>query len=312
MPASKVPIYSALVANFLIAVTKFIAAGITGSSAMISEGIHSVVDAGNEVLLLYGLKRSKKPASEKRPFGYGKELYFWAFIVSVLIFAVGGGISFYEGVTHLQHPEVVRDPKWNYIVLGFAFVFDGISFITAIREFNRQRGPIPFWKAVRVSKDPSTFVVLFEDAADVLGLIVAFLGIYLGHLYQNPLFDGAASMIIGVILTSISILLARESRSLLMGESADPKLLGQVAALVNGDPAICQIRHALSTYMGPEELLILLKVQFSEELTSAEMVTAIRRLRNSVKKDIPSVKQLYIEPAAPEPAAPRNEKLPGA
>ncbi len=300
MAASKVPIYSALIANFLIAVTKFIAAGITGSSAMISEGIHSVVDAGNEVLLLYGLKQSKKPATEKRPFGNGKELYFWAFIVSVLIFAVGGGISFYEGITHLQHPEVIRAPKWNYIVLGFAFVFDGISFITAIREFNRQRGAVPFWKAVRVSKDPSTFVVLFEDAADVLGLIVAFLGIYLGHLYQNPIFDGAASMIIGVILTGISIILARESRSLLMGESADPKLLSRVAGLVNGDPAIRQISHALSTYMGPEEVLILLKVHFSEELSSAEMVTTIRRLRTSVKKDIPSVKQLYIEPTAPE------------
>jgi cation diffusion facilitator family transporter len=169
MAASKIPIYSALAANFLIAITKFIAAGITGSSAMISEGIHSVVDTGNEILLLYGMHRSKQPADNIRPFGYGKELYFWAFIVSVLIFAVGGGISFYEGVTHIQHPEEITDPKWNYIVLAFAFVFDGISLITAYTEFNRQRGKMPFWKAIKESKDPSTFVVLFEDAADVLG-----------------------------------------------------------------------------------------------------------------------------------------------
>jgi cation diffusion facilitator family transporter len=294
--ASKVPIYSALIANFLIAITKFVAAGVTGSSAMISEGIHSLVDTFNEILLLYGIHKSKKPADAARPFGYGKELYFWAFIVSVLIFAVGGGISFYEGVTHIQHPEIIKDPKWNYIVLAFAFVFDGISFITAFKEFNKQRGSIPFWKFVNLSKDPSTFVVVFEDAADVLGLIVAFLGVFLGHQLNNPYFDGAASIIIGLLLTFISIMLARESRSLLMGETADKSLLDKISVIVKKDPAIKDVQSPLSMYMAPEEVLVLLKVNFERELNSNEIASSIQRIRENVQREHPDVKQLYIEP----------------
>jgi cation diffusion facilitator family transporter len=294
--ASKVPIYSALIANFLIAVTKFVAAGVTGSSAMISEGIHSLVDTGNEILLLYGIHRSKKPADAARPFGYGKELYFWAFIVSILIFAVGGGISFYEGVTHIQHPEPMRDPKWNYYVLGFAFVFDGISFITAIKEFNRQRGSVPFWKFVNISKDPTTFVVVFEDAADVLGLIVAFLGVFLGHQLNNPYFDGAASIIIGILLTFISVMLARESRSLLMGEPADQSLLDEISVVVKSDPSIRNSQLPLSMYMAPEEVLVLLKVSFNPELQSNEIAVSIQRVRESIQRQYPNVKQVYIEP----------------
>jgi cation diffusion facilitator family transporter len=294
--ASKVPIYSALIANFLIAITKFVAAGVTGSSAMISEGIHSLVDTFNEILLLYGIHKSKKPADAARPFGYGKELYFWAFIVSVLIFAVGGGISFYEGVTHIQHPEIIKDPKWNYIVLAFAFVFDGISFITALKEFNKQRGSIPFWKFVNLSKDPSTFVVVFEDAADVLGLIVAFLGVFLGHQLQNPYFDGAASIIIGLLLTFISVMLARESRSLLMGETAEESLLDKISVIVKKDPAIKDVQSPLSMYMAPEEVLVLLKVNFERELNSNEIASSIQRIRENVQREHPDVKQLYIEP----------------
>jgi cation diffusion facilitator family transporter len=294
--ASKVPIYSALIANFLIAITKFVAAGVTGSSAMISEGIHSLVDTFNEILLLYGIHKSKKAADAARPFGYGKELYFWAFIVSVLIFAVGGGISFYEGVTHIQHPEIIKDPKWNYIVLAFAFVFDGISFITALKEFNKQRGSIPFWKFVNLSKDPSTFVVVFEDAADVLGLIVAFLGVFLGHQLQNPYFDGAASIIIGLLLTFISVMLARESRSLLMGETAEKSLLDKISVIVKKDPAIKDVQSPLSMYMAPEEVLVLLKVNFERELNSNEIASSIQRIRENVQREHPDVKQLYIEP----------------
>jgi cation diffusion facilitator family transporter len=301
--ASKVPIYSALIANFLIAVTKFIAAAVTGSSAMISEGIHSLVDTGNEIFLLYGMKRSKKPADETRPFGYGKELYFWAFIVSVMIFAVGGGLSFYEGVTHILHPEQMTDPKWNYIVLAFAFVFDGISLITAIKEFNRQRGSTSFWAFVRISKDPSTFVVVFEDAADVLGLMVAFFGVFLGHYLNNPYFDGAASIIIGLLLTFISIMLARESRSLLMGESADAGLLNAIGKIVEKDPAVRSAANQLSMYMAPEELLLLLKVRFESGLTSDEIAISIERVRLSIQEIYPSIKQIYIEPQTEEIAS---------
>ncbi len=259
MAASKIPVYSALAANLAIAITKFIAAGITGSSAMISEGIHSLVDTANEILLLLGISKSKKPPDKNRPFGYGKELYFWAFIVSILIFGLGGGISFYEGITHLQHPSLLTNPKWNYIVLAFAFVFDGISFITALREFNRQRKSMPFWQAVKRSKDPSTFVVLFEDAADLLGLIVAFLGIFLGHTFHNPYFDGIASILIGIILTVISLLLARESRSLLMGESIDESILKEVIRIAEADRSVKVINgNPPSMYMAPEEIILLL------------------------------------------------------
>jgi len=296
MAASKIPLYSALAANLAIAITKFIAAGITGSSAMISEGIHSVVDTANEVLLLFGIHKSKKPANEKRPFGYGKELYFWAFIVSILIFGIGGGISFYEGITHLQHPSIIEDPKWNYIVLGIAFVFDGISFITALREFNRQRTGTPFWSAVRASKDPSTFVVLFEDAADLLGLTVAFLGVFLGHYFQDPRFDGIASIMIGIILTAISALLLKESRSLLMGETADPETLREVTKLTEANPSVLKVSPPLSMYMAPEEVILVLPVSFREEVNSREITQAIVQIRKTIQQKFPLFKQIYIEP----------------
>ena len=296
MAASKIPLYSALAANLLIAITKFIAAGVTGSSAMISEGIHSVVDTTNEVLLLYGIHRSKKPADAQRPFGYGKELYFWAFVVSILIFGIGGGISFYEGVTHLQHPSMIEDPKWNYIVLGVAFLFDGISFITAQREFKKQRAGTPFWTAVKQSKDPSTFVVLFEDAADLLGLTVAFLGVFFGHFYQNPYFDGAASIIIGFILMAISGLLIKESRSLLMGETANEQTLQEVTRLTVKHPTVLKVNPPLSMYMGPEEIILLLPVTFREEATAAEITYTIREIRQAIQEQLPHIKQLFIEP----------------
>jgi cation diffusion facilitator family transporter len=298
MAASKLPIYAALGANLAIAIAKFVAAIVTGSSAMISEGIHSLVDTANEILLLLGISQSKKPPDEERPFGYGKELYFWAFIVSILIFGLGGGISFYEGITHLQHPSEITDPLWNYIVLGFAFIFDGISFITALREFNRQRGQLAFWAAVKRSKDPSTFVVLFEDAADLLGLIVAFLGVFLGHFFKNPYFDGVASIVIGLILTAISLLLARESRSLLMGESADSKILDAVTAIAAEDKTVVKVTRPLSMYMAPEEIFMFLTIAFSKDLSTSEITSAIERIRGEIQKRFPVIKRIFIEPRA--------------
>ncbi len=296
MAASKLPIYTALFANICIAVIKFVAAGVTGSSAMVSEGIHSVVDSGNELLLLLGIHKSNKPADEKRPFGYGKELYFWAFIVSLLIFAVGGGISLYEGITHLQHPELIEKPIWNYIVLSIAIVLDGVSFITAIREFNRQRGTLAFWKAVRRSKDPSTFVVLFEDAADVIGLIIAFAGVFLSHQLQNPYLDGVASILIGLLLIAVSVLLAKESRSLLMGEVADQEQVAAIVAVAEADPAVYKVLRAMSMQMAPEEILVLLTIVFEPHLTSMEVAAAINKVRNTIQKADPEFKQVFIEP----------------
>jgi cation diffusion facilitator family transporter len=295
MASSKFPIYSALAANLAIAVTKFIAAAITGSSAMISEGIHSVVDTGNEVLLLLGIHKSKKPPDEVRPFGYGKELYFWAFIVSIMIFGVGGGISFYEGIMHLQHPVMIENAFWNYIVLGFAFLFDGTSFIIALREFNKKRGDQSFWQSVKRSKDPTIFVVLFEDAADVLGLIVALTGILFSKLLNNPFLDGIASIIIGLILTAVSLLLARESRSLLMGESASQGILKAVIKIAESDPAVLKVMHPLSMYLAPEEIILIMGTIFKKELTTQEILLSIERIKDKIQKQFPSIKRIVIE-----------------
>ncbi len=296
MAASKLPIYSALAANLGIAATKFIAASVTGSSAMISEGIHSLVDTLNEILLLIGIKRSHKPADANRPFGYGKELYFWAFIVSILIFGIGGGVSFYEGITHLQHPKSIEDPYWNYVVLGIAFALDGTSFVTALREFNRQRGTTPFWSAVKGSKDPSTFVVLFEDASDLLGLIVAFLGVFLGHQLNNPLFDGIASIIIGLILTAVSLMLARESRSLLMGESMSQETLKRIVTMIEADPAVSAVLESPSMYMAPEEVFLILVIDFNDRLTIDDINRTIPAIRQTIRQQFPLVKRIIIEP----------------
>lgn len=296
MQASKTPIYTALGANLLIAATKLGAAFFTGSSAMMSEGIHSLVDSSNEVLLLLGISRSQKPADEKRPFGYGRELYFWAFVVSLLFFALGGGFSIYEGIEHLMHPEEVKNPIWNYIVLGIAFIFDGISFITAIKEFKRQRGATPFWQAVRQSKDPSTFVVLFEDAADVIGILIAFVGILLGQLLKNPYIDGVASILIGLLLTAVAVLLVRESRSLLMGETPDQSELDKVLQLASDNGAVNKVVSQLSTYLAPEEVILVLKINFKQH-TDIEVVNkAISDIRLNIQAQYPHYKQLFIEP----------------
>lgn len=296
MASSKTAIYSALIANLIIATTKFIAAAITGSSAMFSEGIHSFVDTTNEILLLLGIKKSKKKPDEKRPFGYGRELYFWSFIVSILIFGVGGGISFYEGITHLQHPVNIKDPLWNYVVLGVALLFDGISFIVSLRVFNSHRGDTPFWGAVKKSKDPASFVVLFEDAADVLGVLVAFAGVYLGHLYQNPYFDGIASIIIGLILTFVSVVLTTESRSLLMGETAPPKVLDEVVSIAETHSAVVKVKSHRSMVLGPQEVLLLLQVHFKQDVSSDDIVDVTTEIRKKIQEQHPAFKQIFIQP----------------
>ncbi|MCU7808689.1 MAG: cation diffusion facilitator family transporter, partial [Candidatus Thiodiazotropha sp. (ex Semelilucina semeliformis)] len=218
---SKKVIFAALIGNALISITKFIAAFLTGSSAMLSEGIHSIVDTGNQGLLLYGIARAKRPADENFPFGHGKEIYFWSFIVAILIFALGGGISIYEGIKHISHPEPIENPLINYIVLGLAMVFEGAAWLFAFREFSRAKGKWGYVEAIQRAKDPSIFVVLFEDSAAMLGLMVAFAGVALTQLTGNLLFDGLASVIIGLILVGTAIWLAYETKGLLIGESAN-------------------------------------------------------------------------------------------
>ncbi len=296
MPSSKIAIYSALFANLAIAAVKFIAAGVTGSSAMVSEGIHSVVDTGNEVLLLLGISKSQRPPDKKRPFGYGKDLYFWSFIVSLLIFAVGAGVSFYEGVMHLQHPNEISDPLWNYVVLGFALVFDGTSFIIALKQFNKERGDTPFWQAVEKSKDPTNFVVLFEDAADVVGLLIAFAGVFLGHYFHNALFDGFASIAIGLLLSAVAILLARESYSLLMGETASPEVLEHIMQMASEDENIIQVEHPMSMFLGPEEIVLVLYAVFPDGLTTRELNNTMERIKHRIIEKYPYFKRIIIQP----------------
>lgn len=293
---SNLPIYLALAANVGIAATKFVAAAITGSSAMISEGIHSLVDTTNEFLLLLGIRRSQKPADERRPFGYGRELYFWAYTVSVLIFAIGGGLSFYEGVKHVMHPEPIERPIVNYIVLGVAFLLDGISCISAFREFNKQRGSTPFWQEVRYSKNPAIFVVLFEDVSDLLGLIVAALGIFLGAYFHNPLFDGIASIVIGVILTAVSIVLTRETFSLLMGEAASPAKIEKIREALRTNPAVASVGPTRTIHIAPEEILVVQKVQFKDHMPVPEVAAIIANMKEEIREHVPTATQIFIEP----------------
>jgi len=293
---TKLFIYVALVTDIIIAITKFTVAIITGSSAMFSEGVHSTIDSISQVLLLWGIKKSKKRADELRPFGYGKEIYFWSFIVSLIIFIIGGCVSFYEGILRFKRPASTGSPNLNYLVLAIAFVFTAISAISSFRVFNKERGDKPFWISFKQSKDPATFIVLLGDMGDLLGILVAFVGIYLGHLFKNPYYDGIASMLIGIILIIISILLVNESKSLLMGESINKKILKEIIELTETDIAVVKVKKHLSMYLAPEEVVLQMFTVFKKNLTTHQIAEAIQRVTNLIKERFPRVKQLFIEP----------------
>jgi len=296
MAAYNKTIFAALAANLLIAVIKFISGAVTSSSAMISEGVHSVVDTVNQMLLLFGIRRSRRSPDERRPFGYGKEIYFWSFIVSILIFGVGGCISFYQGIIHIQNPPPLEDPTWNYIVLAFSLIFEGTSLGIAIKEFNKLRGDQSWWTAIHRSKDPASFIVLFEDSAAVCGLAVVALMVYLGHHYNNPYLDGVASLIVGIILTIVSVLLARESRSLLMGEGIAPATQQHIKGLLEKDPDVVKVQHMFSTYQSPEEVMLLLMITFREEMETEDINNAIVRIRKIVTDAYPLIHFIIVQP----------------
>ena len=250
MAHSNITIYGALAANVAIAITKFGVAGISGSSAMLSEAIHSTVDTLNGVLLL-GLRLSERPATEEHPFGHGKELYFWSLIVAVLIFGLGGGISFYEGVVHIRHPAPIADPRWNYLVLAIAFCFEGASLLVALRQFRRENRSGPFWRSLHLSKDPSTYTVLAEDSAALAGLVIAAAGVYFSHRFNAPVIDGAASIVIGLLLAAVAVLLVREARGLLIGEGVrqghrrcDPPVGARTRAGPRRQPAAVHVHRS--------------------------------------------------------------------
>jgi cation diffusion facilitator family transporter len=293
--SSKKAVYAAIGGNLAIAITKFIAAFVTGSSAMLSEGIHSVVDTGNGLLLLFGIRMSNKPADLSHPFGHGKELYFWTLIVAILIFGVGGGMSVYEGINHLKHPAPMRDPLWNYLVLGFALVFEGFAWSVAFKEFRRTQGKMGLWKALRASKDPTTFTVLFEDSAAMLGLLVAFLGIFFGHRLNNPYLDGIAAIIIGLILAVVAVLLAYESKGLLVGEGASRETIESICEIAQNDPAVVRAMPPLTMHFGPQEVLLNLDIKFRNGLSAEEIEAAIDRIEAEIRKRHPEIKRIFIE-----------------
>ena len=292
---SKKVIYAALVGNGLIAITKFVAASITGSSAMLSEGVHSLVDTGNQGLLLYGLKAAKKPADKNFPFGHGKEVYFWSFIVAILIFAVGAGISIYEGVHHILHPSEITNPMINYVVLGLAMIFEGFALTIAALEFGKAKGKMKTFEAVRHGKDPTLFVVLFEDSAAMLGLIIAFAGVLLAQLTGQAWWDGVASVMIGCILAGTAAWLAFETKSLLIGESADEETRRGIREIVAREKGVNRINEVLTLHMGPEYILATLSLEFSDSLSISDVEKIIQSMDMNIKKEYPMVKRVYME-----------------
>ncbi|MEE8333816.1 MAG: cation diffusion facilitator family transporter [Alphaproteobacteria bacterium] len=292
---SKKVIYAALFGNLLIAVTKFAAAAMTGSSAMLSEAVHSVVDTGNQGLLLFGLWRSKRPADAAHPFGYGMELYFWAFVVAIMVFAVGAGVSVYEGISKLRAPEPITSPYVNYIVLGIAMVFEAAAWTVAFREFQKTRGSRSILSEVRRSKDPTVFTVLFEDTAAMLGLVVAFAGIGLGQVFDNPMFDSGASILIGLILAATAVLLAVECKGLLIGEGASRAVIAGIEEIVANRPGILRVNELLTMHLGPDDVLLNLSLDFADELSSVEVEAAISALERDIKQGFPEIRRVFIE-----------------
>ena len=298
MADSRIAVYGAIAANVAIAATKFVVAGITGSSAMLSEGIHSAVDTGNGVLLLIGRRLSERKATPEHPFGHGKELFFWSLIVAVLVFGLGGGLSMLEGIQHIMNPASMRDPKWNYFVLFAAAIFEGTSFTMALRVFLREKGDRPFWAALHASKDPMTYTVLGEDFAALAGLAVAALGIFISHYYNLPQADGAASIAIGVILAGVAVLLIREARGLLIGEGIRPDTAAAIRELLCRHPLVRSVGPLLSMYIGPEQVLLTLDVEFDPKASAASISKAVRSLEQEIRARFDKITRIYIEARA--------------
>jgi cation diffusion facilitator family transporter len=292
---SKKAVVAAILGNMAIAAIKFVAGAMTGSSAMISEGIHSVVDTGNGGLLYHGLNRGARPADEHHPFGHGMEVYFWSLIVAVSIFGIGGGMSIYEGIVHIQHPAKLENPTINYIVLALAMVFESFSFSVAWRVFRKSRGSRHTLSAIHHGKDPSLFTVLFEDTAALLGLVVAFFGVFLSHQLDAPVLDGAASIVIGGILVLAALWLAYESRSLLVGEAADPEVVATVREIALADPSVTGLGVVLTMHLGPDDVLLNIEVQFTPGLPAEDIHTAVHRIEARITDVYPEVSRIFIE-----------------
>lgn len=293
-------LYGALAANLGIAVAKFVAAGISGSSSMATEGVHSLVDSGNQALLLFGQRRAGRPPDAGHPFGYGRELYFWAFVVAILIFAVGAGVSIYEGIVHIQDPHPIADPTINYIVLAIAFALEGTSWAIAVREFDRAGQG--WWQAIRRSKDPPGFIVLFEDSAALVGLVFAAIGVWASGHFGDPRLDGVASIAIGLVLAAVAVLLARESKGLLIGEAADPALIAALRATLDEHACITSVNHVRTVHTGPDAIFVAVSADFDDAMPMGEAETLIEELEDRMKALSPRITSIYIRPEKREQA----------
>ena len=293
--SSKKVIYAALAGNSLITVTKFAAATITGSSAMFSEGIHSLVDTGNQVLLLHGMRKACKPPCDRFPFGHGKEIYFWSFAVAILIFAVGSGVSLYEGIIHTIHPKPIGNPMINYIVLGLALLFEGAAWFFAFTEFTKAKGKWGYIEAVKRGKDPTMFVVLFEDSAALLGIVVAFAGVLLVDLTGILIFDGIASIIIGLILGGTAAWLAYETKGLLIGESANKQVIDGIREIILQYDGIDNLNEVLTMHMGPDFVLVNVSINFRNDILAGDLENIIASMDSQIKVNFPTVKRVFVE-----------------
>jgi cation diffusion facilitator family transporter len=301
MPLSeKLVIYAALGSNLAISVMKFVAALVTGSSSMLTEGIHSLVDTGNQGLLLYGLARSKRPPDAIHPYGYGRELYFWSFVVAVLIFMGGAGVSIYEGLLHVSNPEVMVNPWINFAVLGLAFAIESISWWAAFSRFRETSGAMGWWESIRQSKDPSTFIILLEDSAAQFGIIVAACAIALSLAFDDPRIDGAGSIVIGCVLAFVAVLLARESKGLLIGERANPELNDAISAIAKSEPGVCHVNQVVTLHLAPEQVIATASLAFEDGLTTSDIEDAVVNIEHRTRAAHRQVAGLFVRPQGRE------------
>ena len=295
---NRLVLFAALGANLGIAVAKFVAAAITGSSAMLTEGFHSVVDSTNQLLLLYGQRASRRPPDLVHPIGYGRELYFWSFVVAILNFATGAGLSIYEGIKHIEHPEETKNATVAYAVLGVSFLLEGASWLTAVREFGRAKGPGSWWQEVRRSKDPTSFVVLFEDSAAMFGLIVAAIGVFVAHETRNPMWDGAASIVIGLALAAVAFVLARESKGLLIGERADPRLSDAVRHAFDARAEVTRVQEVVTIHFAPDKVFVAASVDFEDAVAVGVIEQLIADAEADLRREWPQIASVYVKPKA--------------
>ena len=288
-------IIAAIAGNVAIAICKFGAALVTSSAAMYSEAIHSTVDTGNELLLLLGMRQASKAADAEHPFGYGLQLYFWVFVVAVMIFGLGALVAFYEGLEKLLHPRPAKHVVVNYIVLGASIVFEGASWFVGFREFRHERGRLGWLEAVRRSKDPTVFTVLFEDSAALIGLVIALFGILLAETLQMPRLDGVASLGIGLVLAAVAAFLAYESQSLLTGEAVHPEVRAEIERIAKTAPGVVGTNQVLTMHFGPREVLVALSLDFDDERSAADVETAVFRIEREIKVTFPEVTRVFVE-----------------